>query len=155
MDLRQVWETGAYHRIARVLIQDSHRRVLLQKRSLKLSLYPGCWDVSAAGHVDSGMSYEAAARQELEEEIGVKDGKLEEVDYYLSRETHQGRKLNRFNKLYILRSSYTPDSLEEGEVSEVRWFSEQELRDLATKQPQNLSDGLQQALERLYDIRVS
>lgn len=154
MPLREVWKSGAYHRIVRVFIEDNRGRVLLQKRSMQVELYPGHWDVSAAGHVDKGMSYETAVRQELAEELGVKSGTLQEVGYYQSNETYKGRKLNRFNKLYRLHANDTPESLETEEVSEVRWFSEQELRELVIAHPERLSDGLFQMLELVYGVHA-
>src|SRR5437763_6195321 len=33
--------------------------------------FPGAWDSSASGHVDSGESYDACALRELREELGL------------------------------------------------------------------------------------
>jgi isopentenyldiphosphate isomerase len=51
---------------------DGPGRVLLQKRSMLKDLSPGLWDSSCSGHLDSGEDYDAAARRELAEEIGVR-----------------------------------------------------------------------------------
>ena len=48
---KQVWQKGLLHRIARVMLEDERHRILLQKRSLNVDVFPGCWDHSAAGHV--------------------------------------------------------------------------------------------------------
>jgi isopentenyl-diphosphate delta-isomerase len=148
--LPEAWEQGLYHRIVRVLVENSRGQVLLQHRSESVKLYPGCWDVSASGHVDEGMTYEGAARQEMAEELGLHGGELKEILYYQSRETYKGRTLNRFNKLYLLRSDRTPTELSADEVSEVRWFTKAELYDLVTNHPDRISDGLRQTVERLY-----
>ena len=43
----------------------------MQKRVLSKDENPGLWDSSAAGHVDSGESYDNAAKRELLEELGL------------------------------------------------------------------------------------
>lgn len=45
--------------------------VLLQKRSIKKESYPGCYDVSASGHVSFGEHVRVAASRELYEETGI------------------------------------------------------------------------------------
>ena len=47
-------------------------QVLVQRRSFKKDSYPGLLDISAAGHLDPGETYENGAYRELEEELGVK-----------------------------------------------------------------------------------
>lgn len=66
------------HRAVHMLIFNHTGEVLLQKRSIWKDRNPGVWDSSAAGHVDAGETYEAAARRELQEEIGV-DVPLERI----------------------------------------------------------------------------
>ncbi len=46
--------------------------LLLQKRSLGKDSYPGCYDISAAGHIPAGSDYLECALRELEEELGLK-----------------------------------------------------------------------------------
>ncbi|MFZ4681962.1 MAG: 16S rRNA (adenine(1518)-N(6)/adenine(1519)-N(6))-dimethyltransferase RsmA [Terrimicrobiaceae bacterium] len=59
------------HRAVHILITNEKGELFLQKRSIWKDKNPGCWDSSAAGHVDAGESYEDAARRELAEEIGI------------------------------------------------------------------------------------
>jgi 16S rRNA (adenine1518-N6/adenine1519-N6)-dimethyltransferase len=42
-------------------------------------MHPGVWDSSVAGHLDAGEDYAAAARRELEEEMGIRDAEAEEI----------------------------------------------------------------------------
>jgi len=67
-----VHRSGLKHRAAHVLVFNSRGEVFLQKRSMKKDRQPGLWDSSAAGHLDSGEDYDAAAARELNEEIGLK-----------------------------------------------------------------------------------
>lgn len=59
------------HRSIQVLIFSTEGRLLLQRRSRSKDLFPGYYCASASGHVDAGESYEATARREVREELGV------------------------------------------------------------------------------------
>jgi len=59
------------HRSVQTLVFDGAGRVLLQLRSARKDLFPGCYCASASGHVIAGDTYEETARRELEEELGV------------------------------------------------------------------------------------
>jgi isopentenyl-diphosphate delta-isomerase len=63
---------GTWHRASHIWIYNSKGELLLQKRAKQKMLFPGLWDVSAAGHVSAGQSYDEAAIRELFEELGVK-----------------------------------------------------------------------------------
>lgn len=146
----EIWKKGLKHRIVRIIVEDPQGRILLQKRSAKMKLYPNCWDQSAAGHVDEGETYEEAARRELFEEIGIKNHDLEEIDHYYWEGSFEGRKLNRFNKVYKCRVSKTPKNLEKEEVTEVRWLTVEEVKRLVKENASQVSDGLVQIITKYY-----
>ncbi len=52
--------------------------VLLQKRSANKDSYPGCYDISSAGHIPAGQDFLESAMRELREELGV-EAKPEEL----------------------------------------------------------------------------
>jgi 16S rRNA (adenine1518-N6/adenine1519-N6)-dimethyltransferase len=60
------------HRAVHILVFTSRGELLIQKRAADKDSYPGCWDISVGGHVHVGESYEAAARRELLEELGIR-----------------------------------------------------------------------------------
>lgn len=60
------------HRAVHILVTNARGEVFLQKRSMSKDSSPGLWDTSAAGHVDSGETYDACSVRELYEEIGLK-----------------------------------------------------------------------------------
>jgi isopentenyl-diphosphate delta-isomerase type 1 len=66
-----VHRLGLRHRAVHVLVFNARGEVFLQKRSLQKDCFPGAWDSSAAGHLDSGEDYDACAVRELHEELGV------------------------------------------------------------------------------------
>lgn len=59
------------HRAVHMVLFNSAGEILLQKRSLWKDRNAGLWDSAAAGHVEAGETYAAAAARELNEEIGV------------------------------------------------------------------------------------
>lgn len=150
--LVDVWRRGLPHRIVRVMVEDSQGRVLLQKRSKHMELYPDCWDNSVGGHVDEGETYESAAEREAQEELGVCGLQLKEVASYRTKDELRGRRLNRFNKLYVTTvpsgQMFAPEA---HEVGEVRWFTKDELRRLVREHPEQITDGLEQAMREYYD----
>lgn len=65
---------GIRHRTSHVWIfrkKDQNVQVLLQKRSKNKDSNPGCYDISSAGHIPAGASYEESAIRELQEELGI------------------------------------------------------------------------------------
>lgn len=111
-------------RSACVFAQDSKNRLLLQLRS-KTSNYPLHWDVSGAGHVDSGESYENCAKRELFEEVGIKIKSLillGKHDFVYER----GRK--RISCAFIGEVDSKHLEIDAVEVAEARWFSIDEIK---------------------------
>jgi isopentenyl-diphosphate delta-isomerase len=68
---REVHARGLWHRAVHVLVFNAAGQVFLQKRSMLKDTAAGLWDSSCSGHVDSGEDYDASARRELGEEIGL------------------------------------------------------------------------------------
>ncbi len=67
----QVHAEGLKHRAVHIFLFNPAGELFLQKRSRLKDVHPGAWDSSAAGHLDSGEDYEAAARREIVEELGI------------------------------------------------------------------------------------
>lgn len=67
----EIHARGLMHRAVHVLVFNRRGQLFLQKRSMQKDEQPGKWDSSAAGHVDSGEDYDACARREIGEELGI------------------------------------------------------------------------------------
>jgi len=79
-EFRDVIHVNNYlHRAVHMLLFNARGELYLQKRSIWKDRNPGLWDSSAAGHVDSGESYAAAAARELREELGIAAPPLEPI----------------------------------------------------------------------------
>ncbi|MCI8482993.1 MAG: NUDIX domain-containing protein [Lachnospiraceae bacterium] len=70
-----VHENGDLHRTSHIWILRPGKaegfQILMQKRSSCKDSYPGCYDISAAGHIPAGGGYLDSAVRELEEELGI------------------------------------------------------------------------------------
>ncbi|MBO5460190.1 MAG: NUDIX domain-containing protein [Ruminococcus sp.] len=60
--------------------QKSGYDILLQKRSEQKESYPGCYDISSAGHIVVGDNRLSAAYREMKEELGI-DVKTDKLYY--------------------------------------------------------------------------
>jgi 8-oxo-dGTP pyrophosphatase MutT (NUDIX family) len=61
------------HRSTYILIFNSCGDLCVQKRTATKDVFPGYYDIAAGGVVLAGESYEAGARRELAEEVGIQD----------------------------------------------------------------------------------
>ena len=65
---------GIRHRTAHLWLvrkKDGAIQLLLQKRAAHKESYPGCYDISSAGHIPAGVDYKPSAIRELKEELGI------------------------------------------------------------------------------------
>ncbi len=60
------------HRAVHVLVYNSAGQLFLQKRSMLKDCFPGAWDSSSSGHLNTGEDYDACAVRELSEELGIR-----------------------------------------------------------------------------------
>jgi isopentenyldiphosphate isomerase len=130
-------EKGILHRTSHVwLFRDHHGKleVLLQKRSKNKDSFPGCYDISSAGHIPAGIGFVPSALRELKEELGV-DATAEDLHLCGQRRIHYeevfyGKRFvdNQVSNVYMLFVNQEAKEfiLQESELEEVIWigFSE-------------------------------
>ena len=64
---------GIRHRTSHLWLlrkKEGKTEILLQKRAMTKS-FPGCYDISSAGHIPAGDGFRESAVRELEEELGI------------------------------------------------------------------------------------
>ena len=110
---------------------NEDREILLQKRSRNKDAYPGCYDISSAGHIPSGESAITAARRELFEELGIESVpedfiRIGSLKYEFKRVFHGKPFHNReISQVYVYEKPVETEKLrlQEEEVEEVRWMT--------------------------------
>ena len=124
---------GIRHRTAHVWLlrrREGRLQILLQKRSEEKDSFPGCYDISSAGHIPAGVDFIPSALRELEEELGV-TAQAEDLHLCGRRTIHYEAIFHnkpfvdeQISNVYILWLDKEPEefTLQEEEVTEVRWF---------------------------------
>ncbi len=114
---------GLRHRAAHVLVFDDAGRLYLQRRAQSKECSPGRWDSSAAGHVESGEDYAAAALRELEEELGIRAEAALEPLFGIDASAATGQE---FVRVFRTTTRQTPHP-DPGEIIEGRWCTPAEV----------------------------
>lgn len=72
VERKKAHREGIPHRTAHVwIMKEGTNLILLQKRSADKDSYPGCLDISSAGHIPAGCEVVDSAIRELQEELGI------------------------------------------------------------------------------------
>jgi len=132
-------ETGVLHGASHTYIynigHDGAVMFLLQRRSHNKDSYPDCLDISSAGHVEAGMDFDATARKELKEELGIDVAEQELYRAFTrrfhSRSEQHGRVFDdhEVDAVYLLERYFNTEDLrlQPEEVSEVVWMAQDEI----------------------------
>lgn len=126
-------QLGILHRTAHLWIlrkKENHIQILLQKRSDNKDSFPGCYDISSAGHIPAGIDFVPSAIRELKEELGYEANqddliycgtrKFEVKEMFYNQLFHDHQVTN----VYMLWLDLEEEDfhLQKEEVSEVKWF---------------------------------
>lgn len=133
-------QKGTLHRTAHVWLvkkKPTGYDILLQKRSEEKDSFPGMYDTSSAGHISAGEEPLPSALRELKEELGLTASPDElkyagtfRIQYEKEFHGHMFRD-NEVTRVYVYDKpvSIQDLTLQESEVSEVRWFDLNEVWD--------------------------
>jgi 8-oxo-dGTP pyrophosphatase MutT (NUDIX family) len=104
------------HRAVSIAVISTDGRLLVHRRADDKDVWPGMWDMAAGGVVAAGETYEAAARRELAEELGVVAGAVK----------HLGEGRFADDAVALIGRGYLvvhdgPFTFTDGEIAEVRW----------------------------------
>src|SRR3989344_1118037 len=115
------------YRVSLLWITNSKGEILLARRAYTKSHDPGKWGPAVAGTVEEGETYESNIIKEAEEELGLTNLKP------IAGEKHESKRKWHY---FVQRFNATVDlpvegfKIAEDEVAEVRWFSENELKEV-------------------------
>ena len=133
VERKEAHTLGIRHRTAHVwIVRKKHGKlqILLQKRSPEKDSYPGCYDISSAGHIPAGVDFIPSALRELREELGV-EAAPEDLVYcgqrrFAFQEEFHGKPFhdNQVSNVYLLWLDREAEAfvLQQEEISEVSWF---------------------------------
>lgn len=125
---------GNCHRTAHVWIVRPNLTgsfdVLLQKRSAGKDSFPGCYDISSAGHIPVGCDYMESALRELSEELGItaSPDELTLLGYHDStiHTEFYGKPFrnHEYSAIFVMQKNVSPESLtlQPEEVDSVLWM---------------------------------
>ena len=149
---QEAWRNGLIHRISRISILNDNGQILVQKRSKSRDLYPGRWDNSVAGHVDTGETYLQAALRELSEELGINSLDLTVLGDYYAETTYDWRVMKKFTRAYkaVINNPIPTFSLSPDEVESVAWMDINTVKELVLNHPEQVTDGLEQVISRYF-----
>ena len=126
-------QQGIRHRTTHLWIlrrRDGQTDILLQKRCADKDSFPGCYDISSAGHIPAGQDFVASGLRELEEELGL-TAKAEELIFcgllhFEFKETFHGAPFwdNQVSAVYLLWRDVPAEELtfQKEEIEAVRWM---------------------------------
>src|SRR5580658_4728966 len=133
----QVHREGHKHRAVHVLVFNARGELFLQKRSMTKDTFPGAWDSSASGHVDSGEDYDACAVRELREELGLVIDASPPRLFKIAACAETGQE---FVWVYRLESE-GPFVLHPEEIERGQWFTRSHVNELTARQPGDFATG--------------
>lgn len=134
----EVHRLGLRHRAVHVLIFDSSGRLFLQKRSLSKDTFPGKWDSSVSGHLDSEETYDDCAVRECREELGLELNEPPERLFKIEARPETGWE---FVWVYRCENNgpFQPDPFE---IETGEWFTAEQLDQWMERSPRDFATGL-------------
>lgn len=126
---------GSHIWVIRDVGPDGHFQVLLQRRRYDKDSFPGCLDVSSAGHMTAGETFLSTALRELEEELGIRVA--EDNLIFLFKQVVGGEfefygqpfKNYEVNFVYLLKPEVSLEILnyQREEIEELMWMDSAEI----------------------------
>lgn len=113
---------GEYRSVVHICVFNSAGEMLIQKRVEGKKLWPGRWDVAAAGGVSAGETSRTAAEREFHEELGIP------LDLTGKRPTVTVNFNRGFDDFFVVVRDIDLGELhlQKEEVSDARWVSVEE-----------------------------
>lgn len=134
VEREQAHAEGIPHRTSHVWLvrkRQGQTEILLQKRCDTKDSFPGCYDISSAGHIPAGVDFVPSAIRELKEELGIEAAGTDLIfcgnrrssrDAVFYGKPFHNREYSRVFALWCDQDE-PAFHLQEEEVSSVRWMA--------------------------------
>lgn len=121
-------------------VRDGAGRVLLTRRALGKTTWPGVWTNSCCGHPAPGEGLEAAVRRRAEQELGLSLSEVRPAlpDFRYRAVSAEGVVENEFCPVFWARAEGVPEP-DPAEVAEYAWAEWEDLVAVAARTPWLLS----------------
>ncbi len=146
---RDVHANDWRHRAVHLFVFNKHGELFLQKRSHLKDAHPSVWDSSAAGHLDAGEDYDTGAVRELEEELGIRDGKVTFLTKLPATEATGWENVHLYETNATKSLRYPCSEIETG-----AYFPLSLIAEWIAKRPQDFASGFIECF-RAYQSRYS
>ena len=140
IDRKVAHKTGIRHRTTHIWIvrkKADRVEILLQKRSANKDSFPGCYDISSAGHIPAGDDFVESGLRELEEELGLIIDKEELIEcgnlhIFTENEFHGVHYVdNQISKVFLLWKDIEVEKLrlQVEEIESAMWMNFEECKE--------------------------
>lgn len=115
----EVHAKGLWHRCSQIVVINSQKQILCQKRSKLKDNHPDMWEANFGGHLGPDEDFLDNALKETEEELGLQQKEKDMIFFEVFKSVEE----KEFQGVYYTRwdGDLKTLSLEEEEVSEVAW----------------------------------
>lgn len=142
--IKELHEKGLWYRAVAIIVINSENELLLQKRAPTKMKLPNTWSITQ-GHVDCGEEEKVAAIRETQEELGMKNLKLDDLEFFCMKKCFRKYKNiidNHFKNIFLLNTDLEIGDfvLQEDEVSEVKYFSIDKLKTICQNKEKYQND---------------
>ena len=152
MEREKVHNLNLLHWEVAILIVNSKKQILLQKRSANKRFSPNKWGL-CAGHVDSGENIDASALREVEEEIGLKLS-LDDLKVLEKMEVKKRNVNSHIVRVYYAICNQENFKIQEEELSEVKWFNIDEVINMIKNNDDSLTLKSESWLKLLEKLKM-
>lgn len=135
---------GEYHKAVEIWIVNDNGLLLVQRRSDSVEFYPGYWGLTT-GRIKAGETPETGCVRELAEELGIAASPSDFIHiYHAVRET-----LPLIWDIFVLKWNGSIDELSysDHEVSDAKWMTSDELRDIIARKEIFIYPELEEMLD--------
>ena len=147
MEKLEAHEKGALHRALSVLIINSKKEILLQRRALEKYHSPGLWTNTCCSHPYPGEDPNEAARRRLQEEMGMSSELTFLFKFQYKCDFENGLIEHELDHVFIGKTDDTPH-LNTDEAMAFKWMSIENLEQDMLSYPENYTFWFKLIIEK-------